>query len=413
LPAARHLAGARRATAALALRSTVNRKGGGNASAAGEDRLYGLDWLRIGAFALLILYHIGMFFVPWDWHVKTAEPQEWLELPMTAVNPWRLALLFVISGYASRILLAKTSERSAFARSRSVRLLVPLAAGMALFVAPQAWAELQAKAAYPHGFWHYWLNDYFVFGKTAGVITPTWNHLWFVAYLWVYTMALALLALAPATWRGRLQRGFDGLFGGWRLFVLPVVWLWLLRALVFPIFGETHALLDDLYAHLVYASAFFFGVGLAGTRSLWPPILAGWKAAAAMAAFGYGIIVLLDLTIPGDSGPLELLVTRLARSLLAWGAILALLALARLKLTRDGPARRYLTEAIFPYYIAHQTIIVLVGHALGPLRLGAAAEFAIILPSTLIGCALAFEIGRRIPWLRPLIGLKRVKPGRE
>jgi hypothetical protein len=27
------------------------------------ERLYGLDWLRIGAFALLILYHIGMFFL--------------------------------------------------------------------------------------------------------------------------------------------------------------------------------------------------------------------------------------------------------------------------------------------------------------------------------------------------------------
>lgn len=40
-------------------------------------RQYGLDWLRIGAFALLILYHIGMFLVPWGWHVKAAEPVAW------------------------------------------------------------------------------------------------------------------------------------------------------------------------------------------------------------------------------------------------------------------------------------------------------------------------------------------------
>ena len=58
------------------------------------ERLYGLDWLRIGAFALLILYHIGMFFVPWEWHVKTSRPIEWLEIPMMAINPWRLALAF-------------------------------------------------------------------------------------------------------------------------------------------------------------------------------------------------------------------------------------------------------------------------------------------------------------------------------
>jgi len=375
-----------------------------------DERLYGLDWLRIGAFALLILYHIGMFFVPWDWHVKTAEPQEWLELPMMAVNPWRLALLFVISGYASRILLARTAARGAFARSRSARLLVPLAAGMTLFVAPQAWAELAAKSAYPHGFWHYWLNDYFVFGETAGVITPTWNHLWFVVYLWVYTMALALLhGLAPAL-RGRLQAGFDRVLAGWRLLVLPVMWLWALRVLVFPSFGETHALLDDPYAHLAYGFAFFFGVGLAGTGTLWQPILAHWRKAAAMALAGYAVIAGLDLTIPGESGELELLVARFARSVLAWGAILALLGIARLHLHRDGAARRYLTEAIFPYYIAHQTIIVLAGHLLTPLRLGAAAEFAIILAATVIGCALTYELGRRVDWLRPLIGLK-ARPG--
>ena len=371
-----------------------------------DERLFGLDWLRIGAFALLILYHIGMFFVPWGWHVKTAEPQEWLELPMMAVNPWRLALLFVISGYASRVLLAKTAAPGAFARSRSARLLVPLAAGMLLFVAPQAWAELQAKVAYPHGFVHYWLNDYFVFGETAGVITPTWNHLWFVAYLWAYTMALAALAAFPESARQRLQRCFDGLFGGWRLFVLPVLWLWALRMVLFPVFGETHALVDDPYAHLAYGFAFFFGAALAGTSTLWQPILAHWKAAAATALAGYAVIVGLDLTIPGDAGELELLLARLARSCLAWGAILALLGLARHHLNRDGPARRYLTEAIFPYYIAHQTIIVLAAHLLTPLRLGAAAEFAIILPATAIGCALGYELGRRIGWLRPLIGLK-------
>lgn len=372
-----------------------------------DERLYGLDWLRIGAFALLILYHIGMFFVPWGWHVKTAEPQEWLELPMMAVNPWRLALLFLISGIASRILLGKTAAPGAFARSRSARLVVPLAAGMALFVAPQAWAEMQAKAAYPHGFLHYWLSDYFVFGETAGVITPTWNHLWFVAYLWAYTMALALLAALPVSWRKRLQHGFDRLFAGWRLFVLPVLLLWAARVLLYPAFGETHALVDDPYAHLVYGFAFFFGAALARSPSVWQPILARWKAALAAALAGYAVIAALDLTIAGESGEIELLVSRLARSVQAWGAILGLLGFARLGLHYDGPARRYLTEAIFPYYIAHQTIIVLAGHWLAPLGVGAAAEFAIILPATVVGCALAYELGRRIGWLRPLIGLKR------
>ena len=32
-------------------------------------RRYDLDWLRIIAFGLLILYHVGMFYVTWGWHV--------------------------------------------------------------------------------------------------------------------------------------------------------------------------------------------------------------------------------------------------------------------------------------------------------------------------------------------------------
>lgn len=76
------------------------------AATAMTGRQFGLDWLRICAFALLILYHIGMFFVPWGWHVKAAEPVEWAVWPMMAVNPWRLMLLFVISGVVSRVLLA-------------------------------------------------------------------------------------------------------------------------------------------------------------------------------------------------------------------------------------------------------------------------------------------------------------------
>jgi peptidoglycan/LPS O-acetylase OafA/YrhL len=380
-------------------------------AAAAGGRHYGLDWLRIGAFALLILYHIGMFFVPWDWHVKTAHPQEWLELPMQAVNPWRLSLLFVISGFASRMLLAKTGGAGGFVATRSARLLIPLLAGMALFVAPQAWAELREKSGYAAGFGYFWLNDYFEFRAGRGLVLPTWNHLWFVAYLWTYTMALALLALLPARVRARLQRLFDAAFAGWRLWLLPVLLLWAARMLLFPVFGETHALLDDPYAHFVYGFAFFFGVGLGRSPALWARLEQRWRPAALAALAGYGLIVVLDLTIPGDSGEVELLVARLARSVQGWCAILALIGFAQLRLDRDSRARRYLTDAIFPYYIAHQTIIVLVGHGLKPFGLTPAAEFATIFAATLIGCALTYEAARRSGWLRPLFGLRMNRVG--
>jgi glucans biosynthesis protein C len=83
------------------------------------ERLYGLDWLRTGAVGLLTFYHIGLFFVPWDRHIKAANELSWLELPMQALIPWRLPLLFLISGTASAFLLAKLDCPGALALSHS------------------------------------------------------------------------------------------------------------------------------------------------------------------------------------------------------------------------------------------------------------------------------------------------------
>ncbi len=372
------------------------------------ERQYGLDWLRIGAFGLLIFYHIGMFFVPWDWHVKTAEPMDWVQVPMMATNAWRLALLFLVSGVASRFLLDKMAAPGSFAWQRSGRLLIPLLAGMILFVAPQPWAEMQAKYGYTHGFWHFWTHDYFSFRMVGdGVALPTYNHLWFVAYLRLYTMVLALVAaLLPAGARAALQAGFDRLFSGLRLLWLPILLLWMARVTLYPIFGDTHALIDDWYNHLVYGGLFLFGVGLAKSEAPWKAIVALWKPAVVFAVAGYLAIVVYELYY-GDSDATEpgLSLIRLLRAAHMWGAIVGLLALARLRLNHDAPARRYLTEAVFPYYIAHQTIIVVVGHALTPYRLNPGIEFAIILPATVVGCWLTYEVARRVPALGLLLGL--------
>src|SRR3546814_14787207 len=90
------------------------------------QRHLGMDWLRIGAFGLLILYHIGMFFVPWDWHVTIAQPLDWVAIPMRLTNSWRLPLLFLVSGYATAARFAKLCGVGAFILSRIARLLIPL-----------------------------------------------------------------------------------------------------------------------------------------------------------------------------------------------------------------------------------------------------------------------------------------------
>jgi hypothetical protein len=37
-----------------------------------------IDWIRVAAFGILILYHVGLVYAPWDWHVHSPHTFEWL-----------------------------------------------------------------------------------------------------------------------------------------------------------------------------------------------------------------------------------------------------------------------------------------------------------------------------------------------
>ena len=371
------------------------------------QRHYGMDWLRIGAFGLLILYHVGMVFVPWNYHVKSTHVSSWTTLPMLAVNAWRLTLLFVVSGYASRALIARSGGALAFAGNRSARLLVPLVFGMAVIVPAQPWVELVTKREYAAPFLHFWWHDYFGFKRFGGLDLPTWNHLWFVVYLWVYTMILTLAAALVRT--PRVQAVFDRVFGGWGVILVPLAWYAAVNVWWFPMAGETHALVGDWVAHGSYVPAFLFGFGLARSEPAMAAIARLWPAGAAIALAGYGVVLTVAVLWPGDLPaprwvypPYEL-----AHALQQWGAIVALIGIAERWWNHDRPIRATLTEAVFPFYIIHQTIIVAVMFWLLGAGLGGWAEFAILVAATVAGCLAFYLVGRAIPWLRPLIGLRR------
>lgn len=365
-----------------------------------------MDWLRIAAFALLIFYHVGMVFVPWNFHINADPPVEWITVPMLALSPWRLTLLFVVSGYASRKLLSKSSGATGFLQNRSYRLLVPLIFGMVVIVPPQPWVELVVKHGYARSFDAFWLGDYFRFGKLDGIDLPTWNHLWFVAYLWVYTVAIALTL--PLLRRLPVQAWFDRAFGHAGVLWLPLVWLIAVHSWWFAMAGETHAFFGDWVAHVIYFPALLFGFGLAGSERAMAAITRAWKPALMLALIGYAIVITVELTWPGKT-PTPRWVYRpygLAHALQQWGAIIALIALAERKWNRDAAVRPMLTEAVFPFYLVHQTIIVVVAYWLLPANLPKSISFAMLAVATIAGCWAFYLGGRAITPLRPLIGLR-------
>ncbi|PZR34081.1 acyltransferase family protein [Caulobacter segnis] len=382
------------------------------------DRRYDLDWIRVGAFFLLILYHTGMFYVPWEWHVKTPHVVEGLMPFMLLTNPWRLTLLFLVSGAATRFMADKTSVGK-LTSARIARLLPPLLFAMFVIVPPQSYYQVvEYMASHPGSGLsvdNFWIRYVTASGHWCGadgecLTTPTWNHMWFVAYLLFYTLVLALELLVWKKAGERIQQASEYLLKGVGLFAWPILFLAMLRATLYAKYGETHALVGDHYVHAVSFSAFLLGFGLAKSETLRERLVAvRWPAlTAAVAAWaGWSIYVWIyrhDTPIPS---PQLKLVMRFVFATDTWCAIVAILGFGAKHLAaKGGPVLRYLTLGVFPFYLVHQTLIVVMAHHLAKLHLPQALEGAILVAATFAGCFATYEIVRRIPGVRILFGLK-------
>jgi peptidoglycan/LPS O-acetylase OafA/YrhL len=385
------------------------------------DRRFDLDWLRIIAFGLLILYHCGMFYVTWDWHVKSSRASAAIEPLMMLTNPWRLTLLFLIAGAATRFMADKISVWS-FTKARMGRLWPPLLLAVFVIVPPQSYYEVvdalaQAKNL-PAGH-EAWLDNFYLKYVTGAgqwcdadgcLTTPTYNHMWFVAYLILYT--LALVPLLPLL--RRIPTGAAALLAGPLFILTPWLFMATLRVTLFPIFGDTHDFRNDWYLHALSFSVFLFGFAIAKHQPFFDRCVRWrWAGLAIALACWAGLQVYFNAHPEGVDPPDWLRATmRSVRELNAWCAIVAAIGFAHRHLRdADGPARRMLTQAIFPFYLIHQTLIVAAGYHLDRLHLPIALEAALLVSLTALGCWLFYELGRRIPWLRIWIGLPSERVG--
>lgn len=383
-------------------------------------RRHDIDALRVFAFGLLILYHVGMVYVgDWGYHVKSQYQADWLQWPMIAINRWRMPLLFMISGIA--LGLAMASRGSArLAGSRSWRLLLPLVFGILAIVPVQAYCEALANGAIQPGYgrflWRYLQLRPWPDGGWGGAAYGfTWNHLWYLAYVWIYSMVMLLVSAALGA-HGRQRLG-DALLDRHRAWwvLLPVAWLFACLWWLEPRFPENHALFGDWYAHARYGMCFAAGWLVARDERFWAGVQAmrGRLLAAALLA----TTVELSLRAagrmlgPGDIPPWALmidwrLVERIARSIYTWTALLAIFGWSRTLLDRQFRWLPYASEAVFPWYVLHQSLIVPLAFFLSPLQLGPWLEPAMVLAGTVLGCLLLHEfVIRRIRFLRPLFGV--------
>lgn len=364
-------------------------------------RRYDLDWLRICAFGVLIFYHVGMFYVTWDWTVKSRYSSAFLEPFMGLVSS--LATLFFISGTAVRYMIDKSSW-GIFVLERTTRLLLPLAFGVYVVCVPQSYLSLLSWGEIEPGFLDFY-RDYIGLGRYAFSL-PDLHHLWYVATILSYTLIVAAFLPLMRSATIALDRPFGWLAAGgaWRMLLLPAI-PFVLYVAVLEIYLSIYGL--AWWSGIARTLTFFLlGFTAAKNQNFWAAVDRALPASIAMSMV-VGVLYLAAWLNQFEIGTeTELLYAALLlRPLYSWSLLVMLLGLARKFANRPGKALTYLTAAVFPYYILHQTIISVVAYWFTIHEAPLFVEASVIIGATLLGCALGFEIIRRAGPIRLLFGM--------
>lgn len=368
-------------------------------------RRHDMDWLRVIVFGLLIFYHVGMFFVPWGWHIKNDIIYPNARWPMLFVNQWRLPILFVISGMGTFYALSRRTAGQ-FAKERFIRLFIPLVFGMFVVVPPQIYFERLDKGQINPGYFDFWPSQLFANG-----VYPegnfSWHHLWFLPYLLLFSLVLLPVFLYL---RSYPNAGILNLMRKWASQPFGLFWLviplYIWESLVEPFFESTHALIGDWFNLVNYGTLFFYGFLMISVKEVfWATVEKNRRKYLSIGLVFFSL--LLGIRLLFEDSTLVHFTEATFKVINLWAWILVLFGYAAAYLNRPSAQLSYANEAVYPFYILHQSITIAIGFYLMHLNWGFWPKFSIMVIGTFGLSWLIYEfLIRRWKWVRPLFGLK-------
>ncbi len=379
-----------------------------------SERRYDLDWLRVLVFAGVFFYHCARFFDSSGWHIKNAETSIVIDIVKNIFDMWGMQLIFLISG-ASVFFALRPGGAIRFLRDRVMRLLVPLALGILVLAPPQVYLERLTHGEFQGTFFQF-LHRFFTSEIGGGAWTGV--HLWYLEYLFLFTLILTPIFV----W---LKRPTGQRAIGWlsRFSVRPgAIFLWLMPfALLFisvDPFGLMRPALPEAVVRLIVFPLFVVcGFLILADENIQQAIIRQRRTALILAL---GLSPVMPLIVLGIEEwgwqlvPPTFASVMILACLLSWSYILAILGYGMRYLNFNHSWLAYANEAVLPFYILHQPVILVIGYFVIPLALPIAYKYLII-ASLAFGIVLGiYEYGiRRWNLVRQVFGLKARKTGTD
>lgn len=342
------------------------------------ERRYDIDWLRVIAIALLLIYHIAIIFQPWAVFIgfmRSTELMEGLWYPMTFLNVWRIPLLFFVSGMGVFFAMQKRNAKQLLLE-RGKRILLPYVFGI-VAITPL----------------HFFIFQDFYGQSLSYFAHPA--HLWFLGNIAIYIcILLPLFYYLLKNQDGKIRKALIKIMSNPLGPVLMTLFFVLEVLIVKPQIFALYAL--TLHGYAIGFLAFFFGFILAYVGQPFWSTVQKWKSIYVVAAAALFVLRLIDNQAVGNN-------YLMAIESNLW--ILSLFGYAYQYLNRPSKVLTYLSKAVYPIYIVHMFVLYGAAWLILPLEIPVFLQFVLIVLLTALICILIYEGIKRIPMLRMAFGI--------
>ena len=340
-----------------------------------SERMYELDWLRILAIILLFFYHSAKVFDTTDFHINNNEQALGMTIFVGIVTAFIMPLLFLLSGMSIFYSLRKR-DAGVFAKERIKRIMIPFIFGILFLLSIHSYFEGVHKWGVTSTFFEYYAFRYFWLDISRAFY-------YFGYYLW-YLLILFIFSIVglPIFLYFRKEENHEKIEKLAKFLKKPGAILLLGIPLV----------LSELITYALGLSSGYFG---------------GWQFASYFIIVIYGFLFASDeqfreimeknivicaiaaliltplIGIMYSTGIIILVHIFLAFAGIAW--LTLIIGLANKYLNKKHDKLNFLNELVLPFYILHQTIIVVIAFFIVGLE-------GIVIVKYLLLVAIAFPI---------------------
>lgn len=363
-------------------------------------RIYYIDWLRILAIITVFFFHTSHFFDPMYWHVKNPVKSESVLPFLGFIFIWIMPLFFFLSG-ASGIFSIRKSFQS-FLKGKTMRLLIPFVVGALLLIPPQKYVEGLSNHTFSGGYLDF-LQGYFTGGmfnyhigfniSWTGIIS---YHLWFLGHLFLISILLfPLMRYIDSYGELILNRisKMTSFTGGALLMFIPIA---ISRILLKKHFPDYTGWCD----FAMYAIYFLWGFIYTHHDGLKETIIKSRFVALAIGSVLFVVYIASFAVKETPFGQLfqnnqvygYYMFQEALGALATWCWLIFWVAMGMKYLNKESKYRQPLNEAVLPFYILHQTVLLLIGYIVVQWDWSSWGKFGFIAISTLFTIAVIYML---------------------